>query len=72
MKSDNVFIIQPESTEQENALQAFVKALNIKFEVASKGQYSSEFIQKIKKGEQALAEGKGKKTSLVELEKLWK
>ena len=34
MKSDNTYIIHPETEEQENALKAFVSALKMKFEVA--------------------------------------
>ena len=32
MQTENIFIVHPANTEQVNALKAFVKALNIKFE----------------------------------------
>lgn len=46
MKSESIFIIQPKTSEQEDALKAFVKALKIKFEIASENPYNQEFVNK--------------------------
>ena len=72
MKTENTFIIHPETIEQENALKAFVKALKIKFEVSKKGPYDPNFVSKIEKSRQDYKEGKGKLPVMEELNKLWK
>jgi len=69
MKSENTFIIHPETTEQENALKAFVKALKIKFEVAKEKPYNPDFVAKIQESRQQAKEGK---TVKIELDDLWK
>lgn len=58
MKSDNTFIIHPETTEQENALKAFVKALKMKFEITKEKPYDPDFVAKIKESKQQVNEGK--------------
>lgn len=72
MKSESIFIIQPETSEQEDALKAFVKALKIKFEITSENPYDPDFVKKIEKGRKELEEGKGKKFTVEELNSLWK
>jgi hypothetical protein len=57
MKPANTIIIHPESTEQENALIAFVKALKMKFEVSNDKPYSEAFIEKIKKSQKQFEKG---------------
>lgn len=57
MQTDNIFIIQPDTTEQASALKAFVKALKMKFEVAEK-PYNPDFVAKIMKSEQEFKQGK--------------
>jgi hypothetical protein len=63
MKTENTFIIHPETTEQENALKAFIKALKIKFEVSKEKPYDPDFVAKIKESRQ---EAKEEKTTRVE------
>lgn len=58
MKSENTFIIHPETTEQENALKAFVKALKIKFEISREKPYDPDFVAKINESRQQVQEGK--------------
>ncbi len=58
MKTENAFIIHPESIEQENALKAFAKALKMKIEVAKEKPYDPEFIAKIQESRQQFKEGK--------------
>lgn len=67
MKTENTFIIHPETAEQENALRAFIKALKIKFEVSQKKPYDPDFVTKIKESKQEAKDGK---TTKVEKEDL--
>ncbi len=67
MRTENTFIIHPETTEQENALKAFIKALKIKFEVSNEKPYNPDFVTKIEESRKQVKEGK---TTRVEKEKL--
>lgn len=58
MKSENTFIIRPETTEQENALKAFIKALKMKFEIARDKPYDPDFVAKINESRQQVKDGK--------------
>jgi hypothetical protein len=69
MKTENTFIIHPETIEQENALKAFVKALKIKFEVSTEKPYDTDFVAKIKESRQQANEGK---TVKMDLDDIWK
>ena len=69
MKTENVVIIHPETTEQEDALKALAKALNIKFEVATEKSYDLDFVSKIQESRQQASEGK---TVKIDLDDLWK
>jgi hypothetical protein len=57
------------SSTQVEALKAFMKALKIKFEVSP---YNPEFVEKILQGDKDFKTGKGRKITIVELDKLWK
>lgn len=57
MASENIFIVHPESSEQVNALKAFIKALNMKFEIASEPHYNPDFVAKIKKSREEFQAG---------------
>jgi hypothetical protein len=52
MSTQNIFIVQPNSSEDENALKAFVKALKMKFEIKEKSDADTkeEIIANIKEG----------------------
>lgn len=58
MKTDKTFVIHPETTEQENALKAFIKALKIKFEVSREKPYDPAFVAKVKESQKQVKEGK--------------
>lgn len=58
MKTENTFIIRPETKEQENALRAFVKALKMKFEVSKEKSYDPDFVAKIDESRKQVKEGK--------------
>ena len=72
MQTDNIFIIHPSTTEQADALKAFVKALKIKYELTNEKNYNANFIAKIEKSREDYKKGKGKVMSLDELNQLWK
>mgnify|MGYP006433247435 CR=1 FL=1 len=67
MKTENTFIIHPETTEQENALRAFVKALEIKFEVSKEKPYDPDFVAKVKQSRQQAKEGKTARVEKMDL-----
>ena len=54
---------------QLNSIKAFMKTLKIKFEVKP---YNPEFVDKILQGDKDYKLGKGRKTTLKELNALWK
>ncbi len=72
MKTQNIFIVHPQTTEQVNALKAFMQALKIKFEISKEATYNPDFVDKILQGDKDISEGKGKKVTLDELNSLWK
>jgi hypothetical protein len=68
MQTQNLFIAHPATTEQIKALKAFVKALNIKFEImTSEKPYDQAFVDKILQGDEDFKAGKGKKITIGEL-----
>lgn len=69
MKSENTFIIYPETTEQENALKAFIKALKMKFEVAKEKPYDPDFVAKIERSRKDYKEGKFDRVEKEDLQK---
>ncbi len=72
MKTNNIYIAQPTNSEQVTALEAFMKALKIKFEVRKESPYDPEFVDKVLQGDADFEAGKGRKVTLDELNKLWK
>ena len=69
MKTGNIVIIHPKTTEQEDALKALAKALKIKFEVAKEKPYNPDFVSKIQESRQQAKEGK---TVKLGLDDIWK
>ena len=67
MKAQDIFIAQPESREQVEALKAFMKALKIKFEVSSDENYNPEFVEKLLKSRKQAREGKVTRVKKEEL-----
>jgi hypothetical protein len=61
---------------QIEAVKAMFKAFKIKFKISKQKDevlnYDPEFIEKIAQGDKDLAEGKGKKITMEELNALWK
>ena len=72
MKPQEILIARPSNTNEVNTLKAFLKALNIKFEMAKESPYNPEFVTKIEKSRKDFKDGKGKTVTISELEKLWK
>lgn len=57
MKSQNIFIAHPKTSEQVSALKAFMQALKIKFEETKEEVYNPEFVEKIKFSKKQISEG---------------
>lgn len=61
---------------QIEAVKAMLKAFKIKFKISKQKEdapsYDPEFVAKILQGDKDLAEGKGKKITMEELNALWK
>jgi len=74
MKTTGTIIAHPGSSDKFEALKAFMEALKIKFEVhpAGKSPYDPEFVNTVLQGDKDIKEGKGKKVTLEDLDKLWK
>lgn len=72
MESGSYFIVHSVTTEQENALKAFVKALNMDFTITTEKPYNPDFVSKIRKSRQDFKDGKGTPTTLDDLNALWK
>ncbi|HMU99054.1 MAG TPA: hypothetical protein PLC61_06875 [Chitinophagales bacterium] len=68
MKTSDIFIAHPQTNEQVSALKAFMKALNIKFEIAKSDAYKSEFVAKIKNSEYQISEGNFTEVSKKDLQ----
>jgi hypothetical protein len=57
MQTEHTYIVHPTS-EQASALKAFIKALKIKFEVATnENPYNPDFVAKIKKSKKESQQG---------------
>lgn len=57
MKAQDIFIVQPETAEQVNALKAFMQALKIKFEVSKEEEYNPDFVAKVEESRQQYKRG---------------
>jgi hypothetical protein len=58
MKTQDIFIAHPQTSEQVSALKAFLQALKIKFEVAKENNYNPDFVEKIMESKKQISEGK--------------
>ncbi len=58
MKTQEIFIAHPQTTEQVNALTAFMKALKIKFEITKDESYNPEFVEKLLESQKQARAGK--------------
>lgn len=58
MKTQNIFIAHPQTSEQVSALKAFMQALKIKFEISKKDEYNPEFVEKIMESKNQISDGK--------------
>lgn len=59
----------PSNSQQIDAIKAFMKALNIKYEVAKDTPYNPDYVKKIKASQKQANEGK---TVKIELDDIWK
>lgn len=70
MHTGETYIIHPATTEEAAALKAFVKALKMKFEVASSNEkpYDPDFVEKIKKSKKQFEKGEYKRVEKQDLQ----
>lgn len=59
MKTENTFILHPDTKEQERALKAFVRALKIKFEITKNTGNDPQMVEKVIQGKKEIEKGKG-------------
>ncbi len=57
MKTQDIFIAHPKTTEQVDALKAFMLALKINFEVTDSMGYNLDFVQKVENSRQQVKSG---------------
>ena len=67
MKTNDVFIAHPQTSEQVSALKAFMEALKIRFEISKEEIYNSDFVAKI---EESRAQAKNGQVTKVKKEDL--
>lgn len=58
MKTQEIIIAHPKTTEQINALKAFMQALKIRFDVSDEDIYDPEFVEKVLESRKQAREGK--------------
>ncbi|MEO6831296.1 MAG: DUF2683 family protein [Chitinophagaceae bacterium] len=58
MKTQDIFIAHPQTSEQISALRAFMDAPKIKFEIVQEETYNPEFVLKIRESRRQAKEGK--------------
>ena len=71
MDTSDIIIVHP-SEDKLEALKAFLKALKIKFEIATSKSYNDGFVNDILQGDEDIKNGKGKKITLDQIDDLWK
>ena len=71
MKNQNI-IVHPANEQEMKVIQAFFKALKIKFEVSKESTYNPEFVEKVLQGKKDIEQGKGIALSVEELNDLCK
>ena len=58
MKSNTIFTAKPKTNEQEDALKAFMQALNIEFEVSNEEDgYTDDFVAEIEESREQYKKG---------------
>jgi hypothetical protein len=69
MQTQDIFIIQPKTTEQVDVLKVLVKALKLKFEITNEQLYNKNFVKKIEQSRKQYNEGN---FTVIKTEDLWK
>ncbi len=67
MKTQDIFIAHPQTSDQVSALKAFMQALNIKFEVTKEENYNPEFVDKIRESREQIKNGKATRVNKEDL-----
>lgn len=58
MKTQDIFIAHPQTSEQVSVLKAFMQSLKIKFEVTKGDRYNPHFVEKILESKEQAKNGK--------------
>ncbi|WP_448699977.1 DUF2683 family protein [Mucilaginibacter sp. AW1-3] len=61
--------VHPNTEEELTAIKSLLKVMKINFEKEEESPYDPKFVDKVKRGEKAMQEGKGVK---VDMDNLWK
>ncbi len=69
MKTQDIFIAHPQTSEQVSALKAFMQALKIKFEISKEETYNPDFVAKIQESRQQAKVGKVTRVKKEDLQK---
>lgn len=69
MKNHNI-IVHPANEQEMNVIQAFFKALKIKFELSKESPYDPDFVKKVLQGKKDIEQGNGITLSIEELKNL--
>jgi hypothetical protein len=72
MKTQDVLIVHPQTSEQLTVIMDFLEALNIKFEFSKDESYDPDFVVKIQNARQDYKNGKGKVYTTNQLNGLFK
>jgi hypothetical protein len=72
MVNAQTFIVHAADAKQADVLNAFFKALKIKFEVTENKPYNKDFVDMVLQAEDGIKKGRGKKVSSEEFDNLWK
>jgi hypothetical protein len=72
MKTQDILIVHPQTSEQITVIKAFLEALKIKFEFSKGETYNPEFVAKILQGKKDIENGKGTVYTSDQLNALWK
>ena len=72
MNAEHTLIVHPLDINQENVLRSFFETFKIRFEVTKEKPYNQDFVDMVLQAESSIKQGKGKKISSEEFDKLWK
>jgi len=70
--NSRTYIVHAADAEQEDVLEAFLRALKIKFEATGVRTYNKDFVSMVLQADDSIKKGKGRKVTSQEFDNLWK